>query len=217
MHIIDLSQTIEPGMPVYPGTPGPLFQAISSVKEHGFAEQMLTLSSHTGTHVDLPSHILRSGHSLDAFNVERFAGKGVMVDVSGSADGEITLEVLLPFQKLIKVSDFLLFHSGWSQFWGTSSYYQGYPILSSDAALWLAAHHLKGIGVDMISVDAPDSTLFPLHTLLLQRDIIIVENLRLDMRLLHAPFTFCGFPLKIAGAEASPIRAVAFVEDEYYS
>ncbi len=199
-------------MPVYPATPGPLFQTISSIEEHGFAEQMLTLSSHTGTHVDLPSHILRSGNSLDAFNVERFAGKGVMVDVSGSADGEISLEALLPFQHLINVCDFLLLYSGWSRYWGTSSYYKGYPILSSEAAHWLSAHQLKGIGVDTISVDAFDSTLFPLHTLLLQQNILIVENLHLDMRLLHAPFTFCGFPLKIAGAEASPLRAVALFE-----
>lgn len=204
-------------MPVYPGTPGPLFQTISSVEEHGFAEQMLTLSSHTGTHIDLPSHILRPGHSLDAFSVERFTGKGVMVDVCDSADGEISLETLLPLRHLIKGSDFLLLYSGWSQYWGTSGYYKGYPILSSEAALWLAAHHLKGIGVDTISVDAPDSTLFPLHTLLLQHDILIVENLCLDMRLLQTPFTFCAFPLKIAGAEASPLRAVAFIEGEHYS
>ena len=65
MRFIDLSHTITSGMPCYPGTPGPQFQPLASIEEQGFAEQLFSLSSHTGTHVDLPSHMLRGGRSLD--------------------------------------------------------------------------------------------------------------------------------------------------------
>ncbi len=213
MRVIDLSHTIKAGMPCYPGTPGPLFQPLASIDEHGFAEQLLTISSHTGTHVDLPSHILLSGSSLDAFTVDRFAGAGVAIDLRGISGGIITVETLHPFRDLIQKSEFLLLCSGWSQHWGALDYYAGYPILSSEAARWLTGFHLKGVGVDMISVDAPESADFSVHRILLQKEIVIIENLVCPPILLYSVFTFCGFPLKIVGAEASPLRAVAFIEE----
>jgi arylformamidase len=214
MRVLDLSHTIKPGMPSYPGTPEPLFHPLASIEEHGFAEQLFTISSHTGTHVDLPSHILLSGSSLDAFGVERFTGKGIAIDLRGDAGRLITVETLLPFQRMIKECEFLLLCSGWSEYWGSSHYYEGFPLLSSDAALWLTGFPLKGIGVDMISVDSPESCDFPVHTQLLQNGILIIENLVCPPLLLHSSFIFCGFPLKIAGAEASPVRAIALVDGE---
>ena len=213
MRFVDLSHTIEAAMPSYPGTPGPLFQPLASIGEDGFAEQRLTLSSHTGTHVDLPSHILPGSSSLDAFGIERFAGRGVAIDLRGMVGGLITVEMLRPFQDLVKESDFLLLCSGWSQHWGSPHYYAGYPILSSEAARWLTGFHLKGLGVDMISVDAANSVDFPVHRILLQKEILIIENLLCPPLLFYSFFIFYGFPMKIAGAEASPIRAVALIDE----
>ena len=217
MRVIDLSHTIKSGMPCYPGTPAPLFHSLSSIEEHGFAEQLMTLSSHTGTHVDLPAHILREGSSLDSFSVGSFAGKGYAIDIRGQAGGMITVAALHPFRDRIKECEFLLLCSGWSQYWGATNYYHGYPVLSSDAVEWLTDFDLKGLGVDMVSVDAPDSGDFPVHTCLLQKGILIIENLDGIPLLLHVPFIFCGFPLKIFGAEASPVRAVALVGGEAHA
>jgi arylformamidase len=214
MRVIDLSHTIEPGMPAYPGTPEPQFRPLASIAEHGFAEQIMTISSHTGTHVDLPSHMLQTGKSLDAFSVERFAGKGYAIDLRSRPEGVITAEELYPFTDHVKESEFLLLCSGWSQYWGSPYYYEGYPVLSKEASLWLTSFHLKGLGVDMISVDAPDSDDFPVHNRLLQNGVLIIENLVGMIPLLHLSFIFCGFPLKIIGAEASPVRAVALVDDD---
>jgi arylformamidase len=214
MRFIDLSQTITSGMPCYPGTPEPQFRPLASIEEHGFAEQLFSLSSHTGTHVDLPSHMLPQGSSLDAFSVERFAGKGCAIDLRGRAGGVIAVEELSPFEDLIKGSEFLLLCSGWCQYWGSPYYYKGYPVLSEEAALWLTGFDLKGLGVDMISVDAPDSDDFPVHNRLLQHEVLIIENLASITQLLHFSFIFCGFPLKIIGAEASPVRAVALIDNE---
>ncbi|NMW20454.1 MAG: cyclase family protein [Chlorobiaceae bacterium] len=211
MRMIDLSQTIEHGMPSYPGTPGPQFQSLSSIETHGYAEQQLTLSSHTGTHIDLPSHILPGGCSLDDLTLDRFTGNGIAIDLRGSVGGVITVGALQAFGTQIEECDFLLLCSGWSNYWGNPEYYEGYPVLSADAALWLTEFHLKGIGVDMISVDAPDSVDFPVHRQLLESDILIIENLADLSPLMHSPFHFYCFPLKIAKAEASPVRAAAFV------
>jgi kynurenine formamidase len=212
MRIIDLSRTIEPDMPCYPGTPQPVFKQLSSIEHDGYAEQLLTISSHTGTHVDLPSHILPEGNSLDALGLDRFTGKGFAIDLRASAGGIITLGDIQGYKAHIEECDFLLLYSGWSQYWGTPDYYSGYAVLSSDAARWLTGFHLKGIGVDMISVDSPDSADFAIHSLLLRSGMVIIENLADLSSLLHSPFIFFCFPLKIVQAEAAPLRAVAFVD-----
>ncbi len=212
MQIIDLSQTIEPGMPCFPGTPEPAFQTISSIGTAGFSEQLLTFSTHTGTHIDLPSHILADGDSMDNVPIGQFSGKGAAIDVRTVPGGIITTAMLQPALTLIRECDFLLLCSGWSRYWGTSDYFTNYPVLSVETARWLAGFQLKGLGVDMISVDASDSALFPVHVELLQKGTLIIENLSNLFPLLGRAFLFCGFPLKLAHAEASPVRAVAFVE-----
>ena len=138
MRVIDLSHTIEAGMPCYPGTPAPVFQSLASLERDGYVEQLITLSSHTGTHIDTPSHILPAGPSLDGFGIESFTGNGVVIDLRHVAGGVITQEMLQPFQPLLQQSDFVLLSSGWSQYWGSADYFHGYPTLSLDAAGWLA-------------------------------------------------------------------------------
>jgi kynurenine formamidase len=211
MQVIDLSQSIEPGMPCYSGASGPLFQPISSIEKDGFAEQRLTISSHTGTHIDLPSHIIEGAPSLETFDINRFAGKGVVLDVRDAPGNVITIEMLKPFFSEITTCEFLLLCSGMSRYWGTPLYFESYPVLSPDAAQWLSGFNLQGIGVDMISVDAPDKADFPVHKSLLQNGLVIIENLTGLLSLLHTPFLFCCFPLKIVQGEASPVRAVAIV------
>ncbi|MFZ4523978.1 MAG: cyclase family protein [Chlorobium sp.] len=211
LQAIDLSHRIEPGMPCYPGTPGPVFRSLSSIEEDGFSEQLLTLSSHVGTHVDLPSHILKDAPPLDDFGIERFAGTGLAIDVRETPDQVISIEALQPAVALIRECEFLLLCTGWSRYWNSSDYYEGYPVLSIEAARWLAECNLKGVGVDTMSVDAPDALTFPVHKILLQKGTLVIENLAELQLLLHRPFFFCGFPLKLSQAEASPIRAVALV------
>ena len=213
MRVIDLSQTIHPDMPCYPGTPQPVFQQLSSIEKDGYAEQLLTLSSHTGTHVDLPSHILPEGNSLDALSLDRFTGKGFAIDLRALVCGVISPGELQGYEVQLQECDFLLLCSGWSEYWGRGEYYTGYPVLSPEAALWLTGFHLKGIGVDMISVDSSDSVDFSVHSMLLRSGILIIENLADLSSLLHSTFIFSCFPLKIAQAEAAPLRAVALVDE----
>jgi arylformamidase len=214
MRIFDLSHSIEPGMPLYPGTPGPGFRSLSSIGEQGFAEQLYTLSSHTGTHIDLPSHMIESGRSLDDFPIERFYGKGLVIDVRMVAGGQISISELQRFGEQIHACEFLLLCSGWSDFWGSYRYFEDYPVLSPDAARWLCGFNLKGIGFDMVSADAAGDDRYPIHNLLLEKGLIIVENLCSLSALFSGHFTFCCFPLKISGAEAVPVRGVALVEEK---
>ena len=116
---------------------------------------------------------------------------------------------LLPLSLL--AAGFALLHTGWARYWGTNDYFGRYPVLSPEAAGWLAGFGLKGYGVDAISADEIDSAALPVHRALLGRGMLIIENLdRLDP-LLEREFTFSCLPLKIADADGSPIRAVAIL------
>jgi arylformamidase len=214
MKIVDLSHTISPDMPVYPGTEPPTFSTACTIEGIGFMEKKITLYSHTGTHMDAPSHIIPGAKTLDQMPPDRFVGKGSVVDIRVNGGSPIEIELLKPHQRRIEGSEFLLLHTGWGDLWGEEAYLNGYPVLSHDAAAWLAGFTLKGIGADTISADEAESTTFPIHTILLERDIVIIENLTNLRALSDKEFVFTCFPLKIEEADGSPVRAVALVYDQ---
>ncbi|NTW63797.1 MAG: cyclase family protein [Chlorobiaceae bacterium] len=211
MRIIDLTHPLEAGMPVYPGTPSPAFKELSSLENQGFREQQITLTTHTGTHLDAPSHIFGNGEDLDGFSVQHFAGPAAVISVNCSPAARITCRDLEAYLPSLHGCDFVLLCSGWSRYWGTEKYYTGYPVLSIEAASELAGLGLKGIGVDMISVDAPDAEDLPVHRIFLEKRIILVENLAHLEKLPAVGFNFFCMPLKLSRSEASPVRAIAFL------
>lgn len=211
MKIIDLSHAITPRMPLYPGTPPPVFKTPHTIDKDGFAERNITLSSHIGTHIDAPAHIIPRTATLDQLSISRFVGSASVIDLTGLRGPKIRRANLEPHRSLIKACEFVLLHTGWSRCWGEQKYFEDYPVLSDEAVLWLAAFHLKGVGVDMISVDEPGSTELFVHSTLLERGILIIENLAHLEQLPETGFTFCCFPLKLQDAEASPVRAAAII------
>jgi kynurenine formamidase len=208
--IIDLSHTINETMPVYPGTEPPHIEAPCTVEKDGFYERKLTFYSHTGTHMDAPAHILTHAPTLDMMPIDTFAGPGSVIDLTSITDSKIQLTQLEPFTYLFETSDFILLHTGWSRYWGQEKYYYGFPVLTQEAALWMHSFDLKGIGVDMISVDSTESTNLLIHKILLERSVLI-ENLVQLEQLPQTGFTFCCFPLKLEAADGSPIRAAAIL------
>jgi kynurenine formamidase len=210
MNIIDLSHTVSPGMPVYPGDDPPVFTNRAVIDEDGFVEKTITLGSHTGTHIDAPAHIIPYAPTLDRMPVDRFVGQGSVIDLTGLKYSGIDTDFLNPYESLFKNSEFILLHTGWSRFWGQEKYFKDYPILSIEAALWIRSFELKGLGVDALSVDEIEAADLPIHKILLER-MLIVENLTNLDKLPKTGFTFSCFPLKLENADASPVRAVAIV------
>jgi len=212
MELIDLTHVLKPEMTVFPGTEPPVFEVGSSIDQDGFEEKKITMFSHTGTHMDAPAHIIAGARRLDEFPIGKFSGKACVVDVNRNAAGKIDLEVLKSRAKAILESDFVILRSGWSQHWDSAEYFRDFPVLSVEAAQWLVEANIKGVGLDMISVDEVDSTAFAVHNILLGADLVIVENLTNLEHLPDSVFGFHCFPLRIEQADGSPVRAVATVE-----
>lgn len=213
MKIHDLSQLITPDMPVFPGSKQPMFESVGKLAADGFRERLLTVSSHTGTHIDVPAHILDQGKTLELMPLDSFYGRAVCLDFSSfQAPRKIELGDLQPYRRAVAGADFVLLHTGWSKYWGTSEYFTNYPVLADEAARWLGEIPIRGVGVDAISVDGIDSGDLPVHHALLGREIIIVENLTNLSLVLQKTFTFSCLPLKFTAMDGSPVRAVALIE-----
>ena len=212
MKIIDLTHFIAPGMPVYPGTEPPVFLESHSIREQGFRERMITMVSHTGTHMDAPAHILPQARTLDQMSIDHFGGRGSVLDFHVGERSAIYLEELKHHAALIEESDFILIRTDWSRFWGEEAYFTGYPVLTLEAARWLCGFNLKGLGIDMISFDGAGEV-FPVHQILLANDMVLVENLTNFGSLPESGFMFFCFPLRLEDADGSPVRAAAVIMD----
>jgi kynurenine formamidase len=210
MKILDLTHPINPHMPVYPGTEQPIITTGCSIDEVGFLEKKITFFSHTGTHIDSPAHLIKGHSTLDMFPIDHFYGPGLLLNFTNFS-GSIGVEKLEPYRDQIAKVDFLLLYTGWSKYWGSEKYFSGYPVLSIEAAEWLSDFNLKGFGIDTLSADTAETEDYPVHKFLLQKNIIIIENLAHIEELDGSQFDFSCFPLSFEDADGSPVRAVAYI------
>jgi kynurenine formamidase len=172
------------------------------------------LGSQSGTHVDAPFHIDDSLPDLDALPLDRFLGPAVVVDATG-----------LPPRTPIPAAAFagvladagpgtiVLVATGWSAYWGDARY-ADHPHLAPEAAVLLAESGIRTVGIDAYSVDPTPADDFPAHRALCGAHAVIAENLTsLDVLLAAQrdglPVEVSLLPIRLAGADGAPVRAVA--------
>ena len=207
MALYDLTHPMHSEMPVYPGKGQPLIGPVATLENDGYREMHLNIDGHTGTHIDAPAHMLARGKMLNDYPVSKFTGKAVIVAIEEGTEN-IGIPLLKTFEHELRSSEFVLLRTGWSMYWGTPKYLEGFPVLTEQAAKWLTTFQLKGIGVDAISVDPVESSTWPVHHILFQSDLVIIENLIFPGNLLSGKGRLFCFPLKFDEADGSPVRAV---------
>ncbi|MEW8993739.1 cyclase family protein [Clostridium sp.] len=215
MKIIDLTHIIDENMPVFPGTKPPILNRKYTIEEHGFREAEITMFSHTGTHIDAPAHMLMNGATLDELPVEKFIGKAMVINLGSLSNKTIELKDIVSYKEKIKAVDFVIIRSDWDKYWGSEDYYKDFPALSDEAAKWISEFNLKGIGIDAISIDSMASKNFNVHNILLNRGMIIIENLTNLSAIEKKFFILSVLPLKSKLADGSPVRAIAIESIEY--
>jgi len=208
-EIIDLSHQIHSDMPVYPGTNPPIITEACSIETHGFKESLISFYSHTGTHLDVPAHLFPQGKSVDKFDCSKFFGTAILTDCKNKKF--IGPGIISDAYKKYGPADFILFNTGWDQYWNMTKYFEGFPVLTNEAAEYVASLHVKGIGIDSISFDPVNDRLLSNHKIFMNHDIILVENLCCLNKIKHNQFLFSCLPLNITGADGSPTRAFAII------
>ena len=229
MTIIDISHSIHEHMQIFPGDQAPVIKALLDHDQNSCLVSQMTLCVHAGTHMDAPVHFIADGDSIDHIPCDRFIGKGILIDVTALDESQaIGADVLIHQSEDLSPGDFVIFRTGWDRFYDTDKYFR-HPFLSSECARHLIEMGVSLVGIDAMSVDQtlidhlsgpsgnnpaiPGKHHYPAHDTLLGNGVLIVENLcRLD-ELIGLDGRFAFFPLKIKGADGSPVRAVFLAEN----
>lgn len=211
MKLIDLTHTISEDMPVYPGTEGPKLETANTYEKDGFKETLLTMYSHTGTHMDAPAHIFSGKHTLDAFDVSHFAGLALVIDCRHLGEGQnIDMTFIEPVREMADQADFLLINTGWDKYWGSDKYFGAYPCITADVVQYLMDSGKKGIGLDTISLDPMTGDQLASHRQVFSSsDFVIIENLTNLEKIGGQLVEFFALPMKYKNSDGAPIRAVA--------
>ena len=200
MNIYDLTVSLDPSTPVYPGDPSVAVKPAGRLATDGWNDHILTTGNHAGTHIDAPAHVLANGKTLDRFPLNHFVGRGRYVDARRGLNAKaLKTADLAP-------GDIVLFDTGTSDRFHDASYYKDYPVLSLEMVELLVQAQVKMVGLDTGSADNQDG--FPVHKALLQAEILIIENLTNLEPLRDREFDVYALPLKLA-LDGAPARVIA--------
>lgn len=225
-RLVDLSQEIYQGMPVFPLHQKtfvfPNIDHATSKRLIGFefATQNLLLNEHGPTHTDAPYEYDPQGARLDAVPLAYYYGPGICLDVSDvSPDACIGPKDL---ERAVRASSLhveghpiaLLYTGHYDRSYGTEAWLTRYAGLDEDGGEWLVARGVVNIGIDAPSIDNPRDERFSGHLVCRRHGIVNTENLCNLRDVAGQEFLYFGLPLKIRGGTGSPIRAVAVLMEE---
>lgn len=207
MTIYDISLSISPNLPTWPGDPGLKLEQYASMDkgEHYNATQ-ISSSVHLGTHVDAPRHFLNDGDTVEQLALEVLTGPCYVTQLPDGIEA-ITAEVL-DRTEITSEMKRVLFGTSNSHYWakGESRFQTDFVAITEDGAEWLVERGIQLVGVDYLSV-APYEESIPTHTVLLKAGVVIVEGLNLA-NIMRGFYDLYCLPLKIAGSDGAPARAI---------
>jgi kynurenine formamidase len=226
-RVIDLSQALGPGIPVFPGFPDPRFESMLAQSRGDVANvEILHFVPHSGTHMDAPYHFFSNLSHVDELPIDCLIGPGIVVDLS-THKGCVALEAAdiqaweSAAGQTIQAGDIVLLRTDHYKTWqigpeGEAFWKNGWPYLAHSGVEYLAGKAIKALGVETFSPDmelpgegaAVDRSS---HHTFLPKGILVMECLaHLD----EIPAPRClviALPLKLAGGSGSPVRVVAIV------
>jgi kynurenine formamidase len=229
IEIIDLSQEIFTGMPVFPGLPEvnitvhqshEQLEGITDSHEVSPAVNRLELGEHTGTHVDAISHMAREhrAQSIETMPLTMFYTEGICLDLSHKGLRELIvradLERALTSSGLeIKRGDtVLLYTDHYRRAFGTDDWHSG-PGVDVEAARWLGAQGIAAFGVEPAAPGVRGVSNKEVHRICGELGFTHYENMINLYKLAgRGRFRFIGLPLRIRGGTGSPVRAIAVFE-----
>ncbi len=203
-RIIDVSVALTEGMPIYEGNP-PFSVSWAMSKRRGDQVNLTELREgvHTGTHVDAPYHFIEEGKKIDALPLTDFFVSAHVIECRGKTVGERVLS-----GKRIRKGEGVLFKTRNSAMYDMP-FTRDFVYLEGGVAERLVELGVSVVGLDYLSVEAFGSHDAPVHNTLLSHNIPIIEGLCFK-GVKAGRYTLAAFPLRLAGREAAPARAVLF-------
>lgn len=202
MKLYDISLTITPDTPRYPGKEVPRRDILAQIEDGSIANcSAIYLDCHVGTHVDAPRHFVRDGITIEQVPLDRLCGPCRVVEVAGRRDirPDDLSSVRFRMRVLFKTCGSQQLHSGLGD-------PNAFAYLTPEAARRLVELDAQLVGIDGFSIDQYGST-EPSHLIILPAGIPILECIDLT-DVPPGDYELTVLPLKIQGSEAAPARAI---------
>jgi arylformamidase len=203
-RVIDISVANGPTQHVYPGDPPPRIEQAKAIRRGDVCNvSLLTMGSHTGTHVDAPYHFIDGGARLGEVALDRMVGEALVADLRSRAAVDAAALESTP----LRAGDILLCRTDNSWHWEKPDFQRDFVYLTLDAAALLVERGIRAVGIDYLSIEEFGSSDFPVHHCLLGAGVFVIEGL--DLRAVEpGRYTLVCLPLKFPDLDGAPARAV---------
>ena len=204
MPFFDISLPIREGMILYEGDPGiSISPALALERGDPANVSLLRFGSHTGTHLDAPRHFIDGAAAIDTLALDVLIGRALVAQVEADRLIEPAHLAAVPLDGHTRV----LFKTRNSALWDRASFSRDYVALSLASARHLVERGVKLVGIDYLSIEAFGADGHPVHKTLLGAGVVILEGLDFR-RVPPGVYDLSCLPLRIAGGDGSPCRAV---------
>jgi arylformamidase len=202
MTLIDITWPLNPQTTAYKDKKTIHFTATKNFAEHGVRESLITLNSHSGTHVDAPAHFLKDGNTSEKISLSALCGPCIVIDMTHCNEC-ITQEDLkdIRLEKNVRV----LFKTKNSFLSPTAPFNPAFIYLEKSAAQFLVQQNSAAVGIDYLGIER-NQPAHETHIALLENNIPIIEGLRLAQVQPRKYLLICA-PLAIEGLDGAPARA----------
>jgi arylformamidase len=215
MKIWDISRTLSNDLAEWPGDE-PCRIRLTREKAKGESVNLgaISMSVHNGTHADARFHFDTNGESIEKAPLETYLGRATVVDLTqafleAKEKHLIAIEDLRPSAEAMAATSRLLVKTGrWSD---STIFPNQIPVIAAEVPAWLQKNGVKLLGLDLPSVDEIDSKSLQNHHALARAGIAIVESLDLS-DVAPGIYHLAALPLKIAGGDGAPMRAILWRE-----
>jgi arylformamidase len=206
MQTYDISLSISPDLPTWPGDPPVVIERVDKMEEGANNNvSRIDMSVHTGTHVDAPFHFLPEGKTIEQLRLSLLTGR---VYVLHLPDVDLITADVLERAQIPPRTRRVLFKTRNSAYWSRQekSFQTDFVALNPEGAHYLVQRGVKLVGVDYLSV-APYKQSKLTHEILLKSGVVIVEGLDLS-EVSQGRYTLFCLPLKLVGSDGAPARAI---------
>lgn len=205
MKIYDITVSISPDLPVYPGDPAIQIKRTLSLEAGQVANvSHLSFGTHIGTHVDPPSHFVLGGVSLDQLPLDVLIGPARVID-AGEAR---VIDAAMIKRVALDGATRVLFKTRNSRLWQEASEFaKDFVYLETDAAEYLVERGVRLVGIDYLSIEKFNFEQPTTHLTLLRHNVIIIEGLNLS-EVAPGDYELICLPLKIKDGDGGPARVV---------
>ena len=202
---IDVSVPLRTGMVHWPDNPPVSIERVENIERGDTANvSKLSMGAHTGTHMDAPLHFFQNGRGIDTMPLSAAIGRARVIEIGDPES--IKPEELRPYG--IQSGERILFKTRNSaRCWRTDDFVEDFVYISQEAARYLAAQHVRTVGVDYLSVGGFYKDGVETHRALLEAGVWIIEGLNLSSVQPGFVELIC-LPLKIEGRDGAPARAI---------